>query len=105
MQNFINDRRRTKRYDIPLKLTYCDPITNCRGEALTRNICRAGIRFPVDTKIAKGAILDVRIEDPYSNASISSKLEVIWLEEFITGGDAEDVIYEAGARLLKGRLY
>ena len=105
MQTFVNDRRRAKRYDIPLKLTYCDPIANCRGEALTKNICRAGIRFPIDTKIAKGSMLDLKIEDPYSNALITSKAEVIWLEELVTGDDAGDVVYEVGARLLKKRLY
>ena len=105
MQTFVNDRRHTKRYDIPLKLSYCDPISNFRGEGLTRNICRAGIRFPVDTRIAKGTVLDVKIEDPYSNALITSRAEVIWSDEFVTGDDAEDVIYEVGARLLKKRLY
>jgi len=105
MQTFANDRRRTKRYDIPLKLTYCDPTSTCRGEALTKNICRAGVRFPVDARIAEGTMLDVKIEDPYSNALISSRAEVIWSGESVSGDAAEDVVYEVGVRLLKKRLY
>ena len=104
-ETFINDRRRIKRYDIPLKLNYCDPITKCQGESLTKNISRAGLRFPVNTKVPKGTMLDLKIEDPYSKALINSRAKVIWMEKFITGDDAEDVIYEVGVRLLKKRLY
>ena len=105
METFVNDRRRVKRYDIPLKLTYWDPITNFRGETLTKNICKTGLRFQVNTKIPKNTVLDLNIEDPYSNVLITSKAKVIWLEKFVTGDDAEDVIYEAGVKLLKNRLY
>lgn len=103
--NFINDRRGTKRYDVPLKLSYSDPAMNWRGESLTRNISRSGLRFPVSAKIPKGYMLDLKIEDPNSKALISSKAKVVWAEEFVTGDDAEDVIYEVGVRLLKKHLY
>lgn len=104
-ETFINDRRCAKRHGILLRLNYRDPVTNFQGESLTRNISRTGLRFPVETRIAKGAILDIKIEDPNGNASLSSKAKVIWLEEFITGDDADDVIYEVGVKLLKKRLY
>lgn len=106
VEDFINDRRAAKRYEVPLKLNYnCVPIANCRGEALTRNISKAGLRFPVNMKIPKGLLLDLLIEDPYTHSRISSKAKVVWSEEFITGDDAEDISYEVGVRLLKKRLF
>ena len=101
MKTFINDRRITKRYDIPLKLTYCVASANCHGETLTKNICSTGLRFPVNTKIPKNTLLDLRIEDPYGNMQIASKAKVIWLGK----EDAEDITYEIGVKLLKKRLY
>ncbi len=102
---FLDDRRSGKRYDIPLKLNYYDPATKQQGEALTKNICRTGLRFPVGAKIPKGSILDLKIEDPYSAASILSKAKVMWTHEFATGDDAEDMIYETGVRLLKRKIF
>lgn len=102
---FINDSRRAKRYEIPLKLNYCDPVTKSSGESLTKNICRNGLRFPVNTKFPKGTVLDLDIEDPYSKALIFSKAKVVWMKEFITGDDAGRMIYEIGVKLFKKRLY
>lgn len=104
-ESFINDHRCAKRYDLLLKLNYCDPVTNHQREGLTKNISKAGLRFPVDAEIPKGTVLDLKIEDPNSHASIRSKARVIWLEKFVTGDDAEDAIYEVGVKLLKKRLY
>lgn len=104
-KTFINDRRYSKRYDILLKLNYRDPVTNHYRESLSRNISRTGLRFPVETRVPKGTILDLKIEDPNSDASLDSKARVVWLEEFITGDDASDVTYEVGVKLLKKRLY
>lgn len=101
----VNDRRQVKRYDVPLKIDYFDPRTNLRGESLTKNISKNGLRFPVTAKIAKGTMLDMKIEDPHSNALIDSKAKVIWADDFITGDDANDMIYEVGVRLLKKLLY
>lgn len=103
--SFLDERRSVKRYDIPLKLSYYDPDTKQQGEALTKNICRTGLRFPISTKIPRGSILDLKIEDPYSAASILSKAKVVWTHEFVTGDDAEDVVYEAGVKLLKNRIF
>jgi len=105
VEGFINDRRFAKRYDVPLKLNYCAAIPDCRGQALTKNICRKGLRFPINMKVPKGTMLDLKIEDPHSHSLISSKAKVMWSEEFVTGDDAEDVIYEVGVRLLRKRLY
>ncbi len=99
------DRRFAKRYDVPLKLKYYDPATDFRGEGVTKNISRAGLRFTVAKKIFKGAVLNLVIEDPNSIASIPSKAKVIWLEEVIPGNDVEDIVYEVGVSLLKKRLY
>ena len=104
-ENFINDRRSEKRYDAPLKLSYLDPRTNLGGEALAKNICRNGLRFPVSAKIPKGTVLDVEIEDPNANTLMHSKAKVMWEDRFITGDDADDVIYEVGVKLLKKLLY
>ncbi|MBU4311401.1 MAG: PilZ domain-containing protein [Candidatus Omnitrophica bacterium] len=103
--SFLDDRRFGKRYDVPLKLDYYDPATKQQGEALTKNICSRGLRFPVSAKIPKGSILDLKIEDPYSAASILSKARVVWTHEFVTGDDAEDVIYETGVKLLKRKIF
>lgn len=104
-EGFANDRRIVKRYDVPLKMTYFDPATNCKGEALTKNICRTGLRFPVTAKIAKGSILELAIENPYGDELISSKAKVVWMEKFIKGDNAEGVIYEVGVKLLKKQLF
>jgi len=102
---FINDRRCAKRYKVLLKLNYSDPVSKCEGESLTRDISRTGLKFSVTRKIPKGTMLDLKIEDPNSSASISSKAKVIWMKELITGDDAGNLIYEVGVRLLKKRLY
>ncbi|NQT75489.1 MAG: PilZ domain-containing protein [Candidatus Omnitrophica bacterium] len=105
VESFIDDRRFAKRYDVPLKLNYCAAIPACRGQALTKNICGKGLRFPINMKVPKGTMLDLKIEDPHSHSFISSKARVTWSEEFVTGDDAEDVLYEVGVELLKKRLY
>ena len=102
---FPDSRRSVKRYDIPLKVSYHDPATKQQEETLTKNICSNGLRFPVNNKIPKDSILDLKIEDPYSTALILSKAKVIWTEKFVTGDDAEDVVYETGVILLKNKIF
>ena len=104
-KTFVNDHRSAKRYELPLKLNYHDPLTNYHGESLTRDISKNGLRFPVDTKIPKGTILDLKVEDPNSHTSICSKAKVVWLEKIVTGDDAEDVVHEVGVKFLKKKLY
>ncbi|NQV04432.1 MAG: PilZ domain-containing protein [Candidatus Omnitrophica bacterium] len=101
----IDDRRSQKRYDLRLKLKYCDPATKHQGEILSKNISKNGLRFPLNTGISKGTTLDLEIEDPYSSTFIPSKAKIVWVKEFITGDDADDVTYEAGARLVKKVLF
>lgn len=103
--DFTNDRRRLKRYDVPLKLNYSDPVTNHPIETLSKNICKTGLRFPVKSRIPKGTTLDLVLETPYGEAPVFSKAKVMWADEFIVGDDAEGIIYEVGVRLLKKRLY
>jgi len=105
LEGFASDRRALKRYTIPLKLNYYAPISDCHGESETKDICKKGLRFPVNTKIPTGTVLDLRIEDPCTKAFISSKAKVMWAEEFVTGDDAGDVTYEVGVRLLRKHLY
>lgn len=100
-----DDRRALKRYELPLKISYCDPVTKSRCESLTKNISRSGLRFSVNSNLPKGSVLDLKIEDPYSDRPISSKAKIMWLEKFIAGDDAGDIIYEVGVRLLKKRLW
>ena len=101
----VDDRRSQKRYDLQLKLKYCDPVTKYHGEILSKNISKNGLRFLLKAGILKGATLDLEIEDPYSNTFMPSKAKIVWVKEFITGDDADDVTYEAGARLVKKALY
>lgn len=102
---YPNDRRSTKRYDLQLKLTYSDPANKSLNESLTRNISRSGLRFSLNKKIPKGTLLDIKVEDPFGNTLVSSRAKVTWVEEFIAGDDAEDMIYETGVRLIKKTLY
>lgn len=104
MSSFINDRRREKRYDVLLKVNYKESDSNSYHEVLTKNICKTGLRFSVDRKIPKGSFMDIVVEDPNTNALISSKAKVVWIEDNITP-DTEEVIYEAGVKLLKKKLY
>jgi len=104
-ESFTNDRRSLKRYDVPLKLNYLDPVAKIHGESLSRNVSRYGLRFPVSAKIPRGTMLDLAIENPYSNTFINSKAKVVWAEKFVTGDDADDILYEIGVRLFKKRLY
>ena len=99
---YLCDQRRTKRYDILLKLNYLDPATNCRGKSMARNVCKTGLRFPVTTKMQRGSILDMKIEDPFSGSFIPSKAKVVWAREL---SDGEEEIYEIGVELTKKRLY
>lgn len=102
---FTSDRRYAKRYDMPLKLTYIDPETNRPRACIARNISSRGLRFPVHTKLSKGTILDLKIEDPFSSSFISTDGEVVWLGDFVAGEEPEDVRYEIGVRLSKKRIY
>ena len=101
----VDDRRSQKRYDLQLKLKYCDPVTKHYGEILSKNISKNGVRFPLNAGISKGTTLDLEIEDPYSNTFMPSKAKIVWVKEFITGDDADDVTYEAGVSLIKKVLY
>ncbi len=103
--DFVNDRRRSKRYDIMLKMNYLDPITLYSGEGLTKNISRNGLRFPMKSKIEKDSILDIKIEDPNSNRMLSLKGRIMWLEEFFAGDDSGALRYETGVALLKKNLF
>jgi hypothetical protein len=103
--DFINDRRFSKRYDMLLKLNYYDPVTKSKGISLTKNISKSGVRFPVDVKFPKNTMLDLKIEDPNSQRSISSKAKVIWTEEFVFGDNAENTRYEIGVKLINSRIF
>ena len=102
---FVDDRRFAKRYDALLKLKYFDPQSNSRGESITKNISRNGLRFPIDRRIPKGHIVELEIENPDSHRSLSSKAKVMWLEEFTAGDDVGDLVCEVGVKLLKKRLF
>ena len=103
--DFINDRRRAKRYDMILKLNYFDPVTNSPGETLTKNISKNGLRFPVNSRLPKGTVLDIKIEDPNSSKFLSLKGKIAWLEEFPGEEDAEAVRYETGVNLLRKPIF
>ena len=103
--DFVNDRRKSKRYDIMLKLNYSYPETRYAGESFTKNISENGLRFPVNLRIAKDALMDIKIEDPNSDKCLSLKGRVAWLEEFSGEDDSGAVRYEAGVNLLKKRLF
>jgi hypothetical protein len=102
---FINDHRVFKRYDIPLKLNYSYGVNNIRGESLSKNISRHGLRFPVNARIPKGAMLDLVIENPYGASRVKSKARVMWTEKFVSGDDAKGSIHEIGVRLFRKNLF
>lgn len=102
--DFINDRRASKRYDIMLKLNYSKKDT-ATAWCFTKNISKNGLRFPVNYRIEKGALLDLKIEDPNSGKFLPFKGKVAWLEEF-SGEDYSDAVrYETGVTLLKNKLF
>lgn len=101
----MDDRRHWKRYEALLQVDYLDPATNMQGKAITKNISKNGLRFPIEKEIPKGTILDMKIEDPHTHNRISSKAKVKWLEKFVAGDNAEDVTYEVGVKLLDRHLY
>ena len=103
--DFINDRRRAKRYDMILKLNYFDPVTNSPGETLTKNISKNGLRFPVNSRLPKGTLLDIKIEDPNSSKFLSLKGKITWLKEFPGEKNAEAVRYETGVNLLRKSIF
>ena len=102
---FINDRRISKRYDIILKLNYSYLETRYSGESLTKNISKNGLRFSVNSRIPKDALLDIKLEDPSSNKFLSLKGKVVWIEEFSGEDDSLSDRYETGVSLLKKRLF
>jgi len=102
---FANDRRQSKRYDIMLKLNYSYPGTSCSGESFTKNISRSGLRFPVNSALDRGVLLDIKVEDPNSDRLLSLKGKVVWFEEFSRKNDSEATRYEAGVDLLKKKLF
>jgi len=102
---FANDRRQSKRYDIALKLNYSYPETGCSGESFTKNISRSGMRFPVNSILTRGVLLDVKVEDPNSDRLLLLKGRVVWLEEFSRKDNSTAARYEAGIGLLKKKLF
>ncbi|MFA4991482.1 MAG: PilZ domain-containing protein [Candidatus Omnitrophota bacterium] len=104
-KTFMNDRRQFKRYDLLLKLVYSDPEASSQSESMTKDISKAGLRFPVSAKLRKGALLDLRIEDPNSDKLLASKAKVVWSDEFGDSDDAQGARYEVGVQLLNKRLY
>lgn len=103
--DFVNDRRKSKRYGIMLKLNYTYPETKSSGESFTKNISSRGLRFPVDSRIPKGSLLNIKVEDPNGDRLLSLKSRVAWLEEF-SGEDVSGAVrYETGVSLLKNRLF
>ena len=102
---FVNDRRQSKRYDIMLKLSYSYPATGCSGESFTKNISRNGMRFPVNSILTRGVLLDVKVEDPNSDRLLLLKGRVVWLEEFSRKDNSAATRYEAGIGLLKKKLF
>lgn len=105
IKSFETDRRGAKRYDMPLRISYLDPATNLKAESVAANICKNGLRFSVNTKLQKGGLLDLKIEDPFNNRLISSKAEIMWVREFISGEGIDDTSCEIGVRLSKKQLY
>ena len=103
--DFINDRRDSKRYGIMLKLNYSCPETKYSGESFTKNISKHGLRFPVNSRLPKGSLLDIKIEDPNNAKSMLLKGRVAWLEEFSGEEDAEAIRYETGVNLLKKNIF
>lgn len=101
----MNDRRQTKRYELMLKLAYFDPVAKTWLESCTRNISRNGLMFPVNSRLTKGSLLDIKVEDPNSDKFFLLKGKVAWLEESIASEDAEMAAYETGVNLLKKRLF
>jgi len=102
---FTNDHRQAKRYELMLKLAYFDPVTKTWLESCTKNISRNGLMFPVNSRLPKGALLDIKVEDPNSNKYLLLKGRVAWLEEFVSSEDAEGAKYETGVNLLRKRLF
>ena len=103
--DFINDRRQAKRYDVILKLNYFDPVTNSSRETFTKNISKNGLRFPVNSRLPQGGLLDIKIEDPNSSKFLSLKGKITWLEEFPGEEDTETVRYETGVNLLRKSIF
>ncbi|MDP2920880.1 MAG: PilZ domain-containing protein [Candidatus Omnitrophota bacterium] len=103
--DFINDRRDSKRYDLALKLRYAEPSTKTISESCTKNISRNGLRFPVNSKLTRGSIVDIDVEDPNSDRFLSLKGRVMWLEELASEDDSGSARYETGINLLKKALF
>jgi len=104
--DFINDRRVSKRYDIILKLNYSYPALRYSGESFTKNISQNGMRFPVKSKLTKGELLRIEIEDPNSQKLLSLKGRVAWFEEFSEEGHSDETTrYETGVSLLKKNFF
>ena len=100
-QDFINDRRKSKRYDIMLRLKYLSPETGVFEESITKDISRSGLRFSSSHRLPKGSLLHIDIEDPNSNKTLSLKGIVEWAEEFLGKDDSSSVRYETGVSLVK----
>lgn len=103
--DFIDDRRGSKRYDMMLKLNYSSSETKYSGDSFTKNISKNGVRFPVNSRAAKGSLLDLKIEDPNSGKLLLLKGRVAWLKEFTREGHSDTIRYETGVTLLKKKLF
>lgn len=88
-----------------LKLNYFEPVSQCHGESFTKNISKRGLRFPVNSKLAKGSILEMQVEDPNADRLLSFEGEVVWSGELVGSDDIDSTRYEIGVNLLKNRLF
>ncbi len=99
-----DERRRFQRINARFKVMYREPVTQTVGTTYTSDISRRGIRFPLDHRLPRGAILDLHVQDDDLQRSWNVRGRIAWVEEFVTGNDGAGRYFETGVRLRRGRL-
>lgn len=70
-----------ERWDIPTRVNYIVEDTKVRSEALCRDINTMGMKLSLNEELAKGVVLEMKIDVPGEKAPIFARGEVAWHRE------------------------
>ena len=70
-----------ERWDIPTKVNYIVEDTKVRSEAICRDINTMGMKLSLNEELAKGVVLEMKIDVPGEKMPIFARAEVVWHRE------------------------
>ena len=76
-----------ERWDIPTKVNYRVEDTKVRSEAICKDINTMGMKLSLNEELAKGAVLEMKIDVPGEKMPIFARADVAWYREIEEEGE------------------